>query len=35
MRYLVLFNYSYCGKICDKIKSQKSGIADGINQILE
>ena len=34
IRYVVLFNYSYCGKICDKGKcliSEKSGIADSIN----
>ena len=34
IRYLVLFDYSYCDKICDKIKyllSEKSGIADSIN----
>ena len=31
---LVLFDYSYCDKICDKIKyliSEKSGITDSIN----
>ena len=34
MRYLILFDYSYCDKICDKIKyliSEKSGITDRIN----
>ena len=34
IRYLVLFDYSYCDKICDKIKyliSEKSGITDSIN----
>ena len=34
IRYLVLFAYSYCDKICDKIKyliSEKSGIADSSN----
>ena len=34
IRYLVLFDYSYCDKICDKIKyliSKKSGITDSIN----
>ena len=34
IRYLVLFDYSYCDKICDKIKyliSRKSGITDNIN----
>ena len=34
IRYLVLFDYSYCDKICDKIKyliSEKSGIKDSIN----
>ena len=34
IRYLVLFDYSFCDKICDKIKyliSEKSGIADSIN----
>ena len=33
-RYLVLFDYSYFDKICDKIKyliSKKSGITDSIN----
>ena len=32
--YLVLFDYSYCNEICDKIKyfiSEKSGIKDSIN----
>ena len=36
-RYLVLFNYSYCDKICDKIEyliSEKSGITDTINHNL-
>ena len=34
IRYLVLFDYSYCDKICDKTKyliSQKSDIRDSIN----
>ena len=34
IRYLVLFDYSYCDKICDKTKyliSQKSDITDSIN----
>ena len=34
---LVLFDYSYCDKICDKIKyliSEKSGITDSINHNL-
>ena len=34
VRYLVLFDYSYCDEICDKIKyliSEKSGITDSIN----
>ena len=34
IRYLVLFDYSYCNKICDKIKyliSEKSDITDCIN----
>ena len=34
IRYLVLFDYSYCDKTCDKIKylrSEKSGITDNIN----
>ena len=34
IRYLVLFDYSYCDKICDKIKyfiSEKSGITDSIH----
>ena len=34
IKYLVLFDYSYCDKICDKIKyliSEKSGITDSIN----
>ena len=34
IRYLVLFDYSYCDKIWDKIKnliSEKSGITDSIN----
>ena len=33
-RYLPLFDYGYCDKICDKIKyllSEKSSITDGIN----
>ena len=37
IRYLVLFDYSYCDKICDKIKyliSEKSGITDSINHNL-
>ena len=36
-RYLALFDYSYCDKICDKIKyliTGKSGITDSINQNL-
>ena len=35
---LVLFDYSYCDKICDKIKyliSEKSGITDSINNNFE
>ena len=34
IRYLVLFDYSYCDKICDKIKyiiSDKSDVAGSIN----
>ena len=34
IRYLVLFDYSHCDKICNKIKylvSDKSGITDSIN----
>ena len=34
VRYLVLFDYSYCDKICDKIKyliSEKTGITDSSN----
>ena len=34
IRYFVLFDYSYCDKICDKIKyliSEKSGLTDSIN----
>ena len=34
IRYLVLFDYNYCDKICDKIKyliSEKGGITDNIN----
>ena len=34
IRYLVLFDYSYCDEICDKIKyliSGKSCITDSIN----
>ena len=34
IRCLVLFDYSYCDKICDKIKyliSEKSGITDSIS----
>ena len=34
IRYLVLFDYSYCNKNSDKIKyliSEKSGITDSIN----
>ena len=34
IRYLVLFNYGYCDKICDRIKyviSEWSGITDSIN----
>ena len=36
-RYVALFDYSYCDKICDKIKyyiTGKSGITDSINQNL-
>ena len=36
IRYLVLFDYSYCDKICDKIKylvSEKSGITDNSGRI--
>ena len=38
VRYLVLFDYSYYDKFCDKIKylkSEKSGITDSINHNLE
>ena len=34
IRYLVLFDYNYCDKICDKIKyliREKGGITDNIN----
>ena len=34
IRYLVLVDYSYCDKICDKIKYliiERSGITDSIN----
>ena len=34
IRYLVLFDYSYCDRTCDKIKyfiSEKGGITDSIN----
>ena len=34
IKYLILFNYGYFNKICDKIKyliSKKSGIANSIN----
>ena len=34
IRYLALFDYSYCEKICDKIEyliTGKSGITDSIN----
>ena len=34
IRYLVLFDYEWCDKICNNIKyliSEKSGIADSIN----
>ena len=34
IRYLVLFGYSHCDKICDKIKyliSDKSGITNSVN----
>ena len=34
IRYLVLFDYGYCDKICDRIKcliSEKNGIIDSIN----
>ena len=34
IRYLVLFDYSYCDKVCDKIKyliSEKSSTTDSIN----
>ena len=37
IRYLVLFDYSYFDKICDKVKydiSEKSGITDIINHNL-
>ena len=33
--YLLLFDYSYCDKVCDKIKyliGEKSGITDSINR---
>ena len=35
IRYLALFDYNSCDKICDKIKcfiTGKSGITDSINQ---
>ena len=38
IRYLVLFGYNYCDKICDKIKyliREKSGITDSINHNFE
>ena len=38
IRYLILFDYSYFDKICDKIKyhiSEKSGITDIINHNLQ
>ena len=38
IRYLVLFDYSYCDKVCDKIKyliSEKSGITDSTNHNFE
>ena len=38
IRYLVLFDYNYCDKICDKIKyliREKSGITDSINHNFE
>ena len=34
IRYLVLFDYGWCDKICDSIKYliiEKSGITDSIN----
>ena len=37
IRYLALFDYSYCDKICDKIKcfvTVKSAITNSINQNL-
>ena len=37
IRYLVLFDYSYCDRICDNIKyviSETSGITDSINHNL-
>ena len=37
IRYLVLFDYSYCDEICDKINYlfiEKRGIADSINHNL-
>ena len=37
IRNLILFNYSYCDKICNKMKyllSEKSGITDSINHNL-
>ena len=38
IRYLVLFDYSYCNKICDKMKylisEKKSEITDSINQLI-
>ena len=38
IRYLVLVEYSYCDKICDKIKYliiERSGITDSINHNLD
>ena len=38
IRYLVLVDYSYCDKICDKIKYliiERSGITDSINHNLD
>ena len=38
IRYLVLFNYGWFDKICDKIKyfiKKKSGITDSINDSFE
>ena len=38
IRYLVLFDYSYCDKVCDKIKyliSEKSSTTDSISLPIE